>query len=186
MLTMLIMKRTHEPKCVISWYFSHCKCKEIKSTSYNSSLYGQCYKPILPTWTWNGLKKWCFIAIKYCYINTCRRDFHIWNNDIRLMKDNRWEIENCVNYSSACPVGLKREGSVLLEWTQRSTKVFDQWKVFYLSYSVILIIRRPWECSLLEWLLTLFLILLGNHCPIHLFLLNNYYVQLCRYECFIS
>lgn len=138
-------------------------------------------------WTWRFKKKWCFIAIKYCYIkHTCRRDRHIRNNDIRLMKDNRWEIENCVNYPRACPVGVKRESCVLLEWTQRSTKVFDQWKVFYLSYSVISIIRRPWGCSLVERLLTLFLILLGNHCVTHQSPLNNYYIQLCRYECFIS
>lgn len=31
------------------------------------------------------------------------------------MKDNRWEIENCVNYFRVCLVGVKRESCVLLE-----------------------------------------------------------------------
>lgn len=138
-------------------------------------------------WTWTVKKKWCFIAIKYCYIkHTYRRDLHIWNNDIRLMKDNGWEPENWVNCSRACPVRVKRESCVLLEWTQRSTTAFDQWKAFYLSYSVILIIPCPWECFVVERLLTLFLILLGNHCVTLQCLLNNSYIQLCRYECFIS
>lgn len=66
---------------------------------------------------WRFKKKWCFIVIKYCYIKyICRRDFYIRNNDIRFMKDNRWEIENCVNYFCVCLVGVKCESCVLLEW----------------------------------------------------------------------